>query len=490
MDHEETRTTELDAAQEADLALQTAIDMRETNRTNELKLKMASLIDAGSETRDEANKQVRAAADAVAPAPEDRRIVPAFGGGRTVPAHLADWRYRTLTGWQKSLRTPDKDWAVHQWFKGMAQSCNGSDHFDQGALLQRIMGQDKEYRRALNQFQRADPLLEGASAAGAPFDGTGGQGLPLPVANYVMEALFREARVRKLARTFTSPSASIRVPLQDAISSSAFTAEAASIVSGEPTVTDSLNLVKNGLKTLAELSNELLEDEQVFGMVAWLLEQVMTQMGASEDVFFWQTGTGSGEPAAMELADTLSGTTPTNFVPTLTQVANFDLTTLINYAHVVKMFYSLPERERRNAVWGGNDQVMSALSQINSDTNTPLFQNRNDPAQLVGDSDSGATITTMLGKRVWNLPGKEAALGSASDGDDNRLYFGTMDRMYAILESGDIKVSVSTHIKHEEDMTQYRFVRRVDGQPMTQPITGRFNYVFTGGINGAGTPVA
>lgn len=484
MDNENTETVEqIDPAAEADLALQRAIDMRETNRTNDLKLKMAALIGAGSESREEANKQVRAAADAVAPAPESQRATPAFGGIRAVPAHLSDYRYRTLSGYQRGLRTPDQDWAVGQYFKGLAQSRNGSDNFDQGALLQRVMGQDKEYRRA-----RAD-LLEGVLSGGT-FNGTAGQALPLPVANYIMEAFHRQARVRNLARTFTSPSASIRVPLQDAVSTSGFVAEADTIPGGEPTASDQITLVKNGLKTLATLSNELLEDEQVFGLVSWLLEQVTSEMAASEDVFLWQTGTGTLQPAAMELADTLSGTTPTNFVPTLTQVANFDLTTLIDYAHVVKMFYSLPEKERRNAVWAGNDQVMSALSQINSDTNTPLFQNRNDPAQLVGDMESGASITTMLGKRVWNLPGKEAALGSASDGDDNRLYFGTMDRMYAVLESGSVSVSVSTDAQHADDTTQYRFVRRVDGQPMTTPISGRFHYVFTGGINGAGTPIA
>lgn len=484
----------------ADQACRDAVDEQARFERAKAKTTMTEAILASSreETPEQANVRevVEATAAPVTRAQSD--IVPAWGGIRTTPAHMADWRYNALPEWERKIRTPDMDRAVFLHLKGMFLAKRGQDEGgDGGALLAHVMKLNKEWQRDVREYtfggQRAMTLLQGDSAGGAPFDGTGGQAIPTPTANMVMAAFYRSARVRQLALTFTSDANSLKIPRQTAISVSGPVAEGATKTKVTPETTTNVFLQTQKAMSIFDVSNEMLEDQMAFPLVSWLLNDVAGEMGEREDLEFWQTGAGAGsnQPAAMELADVISNldTAPGYIIPTLTQAANFFLTTLIDYDHMVKMVNSLPERERRNAVWMGNDQVATALSLIKDDGGRPMFNNQDAPGALVGDAASNATISNPLGYRFWNLPGKEEALGSVTDANSNRLYFGDPRRMYAILSAGGVQTSVSTDVRHETDETQYRVTLRRDGQPLGNPISGRFHYVFTGGIDGAGTPV-
>ncbi|MCH8334238.1 prolyl oligopeptidase family serine peptidase, partial [Candidatus Sumerlaeota bacterium] len=172
------------------------------------------------------------AAEEVAPKPKAKR---AYGSaGRAHPAQLSDYRYRCLPKWQQEFRNPDDDMIVARYFRALGKN-------DQAAMA-RLMDEDRH--------MRAD-LLEGDSAAGAPFDGTAGQLLPLPVSNFINIALYRMARFRGLANTTTTTTgSSLRIPRQNAISSSVWDdAEGGPLTAGEPTVSGELNLVLQKLNT-------------------------------------------------------------------------------------------------------------------------------------------------------------------------------------------------------------------------------------------------
>ncbi len=437
-------------------------------------------INAQSKEDTEEQKTVRQVMSLVAPAPEPK--VPALSAGRTQLADLSSWRYKTLPPWQQEFRNADQDFIVSRWLRGI-----GLAHRDGGAAL-------REAQEA-SALVRAD-LAVGASTGGV-FDGTMGDAIPLPVASYIQIALYKLARMRGLVRVFDAPigSESLRIPLQSAISSSTSEGEQDAIAEGTPALASHLNLVLQKHATLAVLSNEAIETGSGFGLIQWLINDVTTQMADREDTLIYSSGAGaaSDQPRGLEAADDPASTSPAYFVATLTQVADFNKETLVDYLHIVKMFYALPEFNRRNAIWSGPDSVMQALSLMLDANGRPIFLQASEPGGTIGDQlGAGNSQGSILGRPVMNLPGQNVALTAAAvtDTDDNRLYFWNPLRTIAMLEQSAMRIEASRDDEFKADNTVYKFVRRFDSGIMGNVgVTGRFDYVFGGGFTGAGTPI-
>jgi HK97 family phage major capsid protein len=398
--------------------------------------------------------------------------VPARSAGRTLPASLTDSRYRFLPAWQRAFRNPDEDYQVARFMRALA--CN-----DQ-VTLRTIAAEDR--------LVRAD-LEEGTSTAGAPFSGTAGQLLPLPISNYLLEAMYKGARMRQHARVFQrSVGASLRIPMQDAVSVSTWTDESAAASGTEPTASGAINLVLQKLTNLVGVSNEVLEDE-VFGLASWLINDVGMEMAQTEDGALYSSGTGTNDqPRGFEAGDSTGTSAPVYFVKTLTQAADNEAATLIDYLHLIKMYYALPEKERAGAIWTGNSVLAQILSSMLDLNGRPILAMANDPGMIVGDAEAGAQTRMVFGRPFIEMPGKTGAV----DETVNRLYFVNMSRSYAILEAGGIRVAATTEggTAFATDQTHFRFIRRVDGAPFNNPIPTSPQYVYTGNITGAGTPIA
>jgi HK97 family phage major capsid protein len=397
--------------------------------------------------------------------------VPARSAGRTLPAALTDSRYRFLPAWQRSFRTPDEDYQVARFLRALA--CN-----DQ-VTLRTIAAEDR--------LTRAD-LLEGTSTAGAPFSGSAGELLPLPISNYMLEALYKGARMRQNARVFQrSAGASLRIPMQSIKSISSWEAEGADIDGGtEPAVASAINLVLTKLTNLVAVSNEVLEDE-VFGLASWLINDVGMEMAETEDKALYSTGTGTNQPRGLEAADTtITGATldPVWYVQGPDQAADNIEPTTINYAHLLKMYFRLPEKERSGAIWTGNSLIAEALSAMVDLNGRPILRMANEAGGIVSDTMAGGATSTVLGRPFVEMPG---LLTTGTPGeDDNRLYFINMPRSYAILEAGGVRVAATSEggSAFLTDMTHFRFIRRVDGAPFNNPIAASPQYVYTGSIEG------
>jgi HK97 family phage major capsid protein len=397
-----------------------------------------------------------------------RERVPARSAGRTLPASLTDSRYRFLPAWQREFRNPDDDYQVSRFLRALA----GKDH----VTLRAIAADDA--------LVRAD-LLEGVST-GAPFDGTAGQLLPLPISNYLLEVLYKAARMRQHARVFQrTAGASLRIPIQGVASGSTWTAEGVAASGTSPTVAKNLNLVLQKLTNLVEVTNEVLEDE-VFGLASWLVTDVGMEMAETEDVALYRDGSGAGddEPRGFEAADTTAtGATldPAWYVQGPDQAADNIATTDIDYVSLVKMYYRLPEKERAGAIWTGNSSIAQFLSTIVDLNGRPILRTANEAGGIVGDAEAGGETRTVLGRKFIEMPGLEGV------GEDaNRLYFVNMSRSYAMLEAGGIRVAATTEggDAFAEDATWFRFIRRVDGAPFNNQVAARPQYVYMGNIQG------
>jgi HK97 family phage major capsid protein len=340
---------------------------------------------------------------------------------------------------------------------------------------------------AEDKLLRAD-LLEGVST-GAPFDGTVGQLLPLPVSNYLLEALYKGARMRQHARVFQrSQGASLRIPTQNLASVSTWVAEGLTAAGTSPTVSTSISLVLQKLTHLVAVSNEVLEDE-IFGLASWLINDVGMEMAEREDAALYSSGGGaaSNQPRGLEAHDTTitgTGFDPAWYVPGPDQAADHILPTTINYAHLLKMYFRLPEKERTGAIWTGNSLIAEALSAMVDLNGRPILRMANEAGGIVSDAQAGGVTSTVLGRPFVEMPG---LLNTGTPGeDDNRLYFINMGRAYAILEAGGVRVAATTEggAAFAEDETHFRFIRRVDGAPTGQPIPTKPQYVYTGSISG------
>lgn len=467
----ETKPTPDEIRAQANEELRKAVERQEALREARTVANLIKTLDESARTITEEQKEVREVIEIVAPAPERRS---ALSAARTQLASLSDFRYRTLPKWQQDFRDADSDHMVARYFRGLWMA---SAHHDT-SLLQQVRDEAK--------LMRADLLVGATGGTDGVFDGTAGELLPLPVANYINIALYRLARFRALTRQNTATNGqSLRIPLQSTISSSLWKAEAALIIAGEPSVVDHLNLDLKKLTSLGILSNEILADE-IFGIVQWLLNDVVMEMAETEDEALYSSGDGILEPNGFEAADTGATTNPPYQIALgVLQAANKDLLADadLDYAHIVKMYYSLPEKERASSIWSGPDAVAEALSLVVDANGRPIFRQANDAGGVIGDAAASAQTGTLFGRPFHNLPGKSAALGSVTDSTENRLYLSNMERTYATLEKGGVQVAVSTDDEFKTDRTVYRFVRRIDGGVTGNNITGRFQYIYTGGID-------
>ena len=477
---EEETPESIQAETKAKLTL--AVRIREAKKEAAFVDNYVESLNTKAQEDSEEQANVRNVLELVAPAPEPK--VPALSAGRTQLADLSAWRYKTLPAWQQEFRDADSDFIVSSWLRGI-----GMAHRDGGVELRKC--------QEASENVRAD-LLVGASTGGV-FDGTMGDAIPLPVASYIQIALYNLTRMRGLIRVFDAApgTESLRIPLQSAISTSGPFDEQEAITGTSPGLASHLNLVLQKHATVSKLSNEAIEAGSGFGLVQWMINDVTTQMADHEDTLIYSTGAGaaSSEPRGLEAADqSLSGTSPTYFVDTLTQVIDFGLETLVDYLHIVKMFYALPEFSRRNAIWSGPDSVMQALSLMLDDNGRPIFLQASEPGGTIGDAlGAGNSVGSILGRPVMNLPGVNVALTAAAvtDSDENRLYFWDPKRTIAMLEQSAMRIEASRDADFLADNTIYKFVRRFDSAIMGNAgVSGRFDYVFCGGFTGAGTPIA
>jgi HK97 family phage major capsid protein len=415
--------------------------------------------------------------------------VPALSAVRAIPAALAPWRYKRLPEWQRDFRSADSDVAISEFLRAVATG----------------------------DRQRADLLQGDPAGTGEPMDGTVGQLVPLPLADYIYPALYRFGKMRQLSRLHTSPSGSLRIPLQTLRSISTWKAEGVAITGTEPITDESISLVLQKLTTLSVTSSEALED--AFGLAEWLTLDVTKQMAQQEDLMFYsESGIGSanGLPLGLEhAASTFANQAPEQYyVPTGTQAFDggadpFDAPdwtrpTKIDYVHIQNMFYSLPEQARNSAVWTGNDIVERAIDDMIEGDDTagssqrPQFPMTEIPVGTISDGVANTPTRNVFGRPFVNMPG-QLDLTLTPGAVANKLFFIDMRRAYAILDTGEIRVDRSglSGSAFASDEVHFRFVHRVDGQPYEQdpsfgPIIDNSGaktdsaYVYTGSIFGEG----
>ncbi len=203
--------------------------------------------------------------------------------------------------------------------------------------------------------------------------------------------------------------------------------------------------IELSLKKLVGLcyaTDELLDD-------AAALESVIRTGFISEFGFLLDdaivNGTGAGQPLGILASGCLVSVAKETGQKAATVVAE----------NVIKMYSRIFASSRPNAVWLINQNIEPQLFTMSLAVGTGGI-----PIYMPAGGLSGQPYGTLFGRPVIAIE-QAATLGTVGD-----IIFADLPNGYILAEKGGIKSDMSIHVRFEFDESVFRFVMRVDGQPV------------------------
>jgi HK97 family phage major capsid protein len=206
-----------------------------------------------------------------------------------------------------------------------------------------------------------------------------------------------------------------------------------------------LNLHK--LFAISYVTDELLQDAPALGKV---LSQAFTEeMGFKTDDAIFE-GTGVGQPLGILNSGALV-TVPKDTGQT---------TATISFYNVTSMWTRMLPRCRKTAVWLINPDAEAQLFQMSLAVGTGGV-----PVYLPASGASGEPYSSLFGRPV--IPCEQCSItGTLGD-----IVLADLSS-YLLIDKGGINAASSIHLQFLTDQMTFRWIYRVDGQPLYQaPIT-------------------
>lgn len=203
--------------------------------------------------------------------------------------------------------------------------------------------------------------------------------------------------------------------------------------------------IELSLKKLVGLcyaTDELLED-------ASALEGVIRQGFTSEFAFLLDDAIINGVGAAQPLGILNAGC-----LVTVAKEAGQAADTVV-FENIVNMYARLFASSRSSAVWLINQNVEPQLFAMSVNVGTGGV-----PVYMPAGGISGQPYSTLFGRPV--LPIEQCQ----TLGDKGDIYLADFPNGYILAEKGGMKSDMSIHVRFIYDESVFRFVMRVDGQPV------------------------
>lgn len=210
---------------------------------------------------------------------------------------------------------------------------------------------------------------------------------------------------------------------------------------------DTLEMKLKKLAALCYATDELLEDAVgLEGLIRELFPQEMAFV-IDEAIMY---GTGVGQPLGIVNSGAVI------IVPKEASQAA-DTVVFENIVNMLSVFY---EGGGSNPVWLINRNVLPQLTRMSLTVGTGGV-----PVWMPANGAAGQRFSTLFGYPVRIIE-HAATLGDVGD-----IWLVDLSQ-YLMIEKGGIKQDVSIHVRFIHDETCFRFVKRLDGQPIpTSPIT-------------------
>jgi HK97 family phage major capsid protein len=156
-------------------------------------------------------------------------------------------------------------------------------------------------------------------------------------------------------------------------------------------------------------------------------------------------GTGAGQPLGILNAGCLVSVAAESGQKAATVVAE----------NVIKMYSRIFASSRPNAVWLINQNIEPQLFTMSLSVGTGGV-----PIYMPAGGLSGQPYGTLFGRPVIAIE-QAATLGTVGD-----IIFADLPNGYILAEKGGIQADMSIHVRFVYDESCFRFVMRVDGQPV------------------------
>lgn len=214
--------------------------------------------------------------------------------------------------------------------------------------------------------------------------------------------------------------------------------EAAQMTSTKPKFRE-VNMRLNKLTGLCYVTDEMLGDANFLG--AYLSNKFVNEFGFKIDDAI-VNGLGAGQPLGLLKS------------PGLVSIAKEtdQAASTVVFNNIVKMYNSMPFRNRMNAIWLVNGEVEDQLPTLKLEGDTGMW-----PAYMPPGGLSSAAYGLLRGRPV--IPIEQcAALGTQGD-----ILFVDLSEYY-VIEKGGVDSAVSIHLRFDYNETAFRWTVRLDGQ--------------------------
>jgi len=268
----------------------------------------------------------------------------------------------------------------------------------------------------------------------------------------IMEDAFQTGKLAPLCRRMTigGNSNSMKIPAVDETSRATtrhggtlayWTDEAAEKTASVPQIRR-LELNLNKLVVLIYATDELLQDASAM--------ESFIRMTAGHEIGFQMddaiiNGTGVGRPLGILNAGCL--------VSQAAEAGQAAATVL--YENVIKMWSRLFASSQTNAVWLINSNVFPQLATMSLSVGTG-----GSAVWLPAGGASGSPYSTLMGRPVMPIEQCQT-IGTVGD-----IFLADFANGYILAEKGGIQADMSIHVRFIYDESVFRFVIRLDGQPV------------------------
>lgn len=282
----------------------------------------------------------------------------------------------------------------------------------------------------------------------------GGYAVPPDFRDRIMKAVAGEQSL--LARTDQQVTSSNRltVPVDNSTPwqtsggvTAEWTAEAADKALSKPAL-GQLNVQVNKLAALVPLTDELLED--VPALTNWLYSKIPEKFTSKINNAIVD-GDGTGKPL---------GLLQSGAKITVAAVSGQGAGTIVA-KNIMAMWARLYAPYRDTAIWIVNQDAEGQLQQLVMPGTNPSF-----PAYMPPGGFSDSPFAKLFGRPIVAV---EAAKALGTEGD---IILTDPKQYLSVLKAGGMKSDVSIHLYFQADVTAFRFVLRIGGQPyLSAPIS-------------------
>jgi HK97 family phage major capsid protein len=352
----------------------------------------------------------------------DRSSVPEIQNRQGETVHRlespAEPLYRRMSPEMRKVRCPDGDHWMAEWLRGQF-------HKDRARMFMAEQQLDHIYGRAT--------VTEGvAGGDGAISTGTGGYLIPRPLEAVVMIERDRVAKMRRFATIYQMTAQQHTIPTAASMTAYMVNEDSTS-ATGEPSFSHK-RLIARKARCLAVATQEVLADAAV-NLVNLFAVRAGAAIGTLEDDQFFSTG--NGTPPNIE--EDISGT----------EGHSMGISTTLQYADVIGMYFAVPQQYRDNARWLVAANVLQGISGLVSN-GMPFYQGMQE--RPLPTTDDPQAVGTLLGKPVYEVPFPSG-----------EIFFGDVAAAYAVGNRQGIQSSASEHVYFDTDGLIWKFTARFAG---------------------------